>query len=148
MKTSTFCVGVFFVKKNKKIITTSFQEALYQVQNKQFGSSSSQKPSIKHRKCSCNLILINPILERIQTCKWGFGFQITHFYLYLQKLKLFLVVKSTIIFWFLFMPVVLLGQGNFTGNIESTFQYLNSDSVIGANQPPSKGLLNSYMNVF
>lgn len=41
-----------------------------------------------------------------------------------------------------------VNQGNFTGNIESTFQYLNEDSIIGATQPASKGLLNSYMNVF
>lgn len=41
-----------------------------------------------------------------------------------------------------------LSPGNFTGNIESTFQYLNEDSIIGATQPASKGLLNSYMNVF
>ena len=39
-------------------------------------------------------------------------------------------------------------QGNFTGNIESTFQYLNDDPVINAVQPDSKGLINSYMNVF
>lgn len=41
-----------------------------------------------------------------------------------------------------------LDRGNFTGNIESIFQYLNTDSVIGATQPASKGLLNSYMNVY
>lgn len=41
-----------------------------------------------------------------------------------------------------------LNGGNFTGNIESTFQYLNEDSIIGATQPAEKGLLNSYMNVF
>lgn len=41
-----------------------------------------------------------------------------------------------------------LGQGNLTGNIESTFQYLTEDSIIGASQPAQKGLLNSYMNVF
>jgi len=44
-----------------------------------------------------------------------------------------------------------LGQSNFgtfTGNIEATFQYLNPDSTIGATQPDSKGLLNSYANVF
>ncbi len=43
------------------------------------------------------------------------------------------------------------GQGNnasITGNIESTFQYLRADSLIGANLPPEKGLLNSYMNAF
>lgn len=39
-------------------------------------------------------------------------------------------------------------QGSFSGNIESYFQYLNNDSVIGANQPAEKSLLNTYMNVF
>lgn len=34
------------------------------------------------------------------------------------------------------------------GNLETTFQYLNEDSLIGANQPDSRGLMNSYMNVF
>ncbi len=38
--------------------------------------------------------------------------------------------------------------GTITGNAESVFQYLNEDTLIGANQPASKGLLNSYMNVF
>jgi hypothetical protein len=41
-----------------------------------------------------------------------------------------------------------LSNSNLTGNIESTFQYLREDSLIGANLPPEKGLLNSYMNVF
>lgn len=44
-----------------------------------------------------------------------------------------------------------LGQssfGTFTGNMEATFQYLNADSLIGATQPASRGLLNSYANVF
>ncbi len=41
-----------------------------------------------------------------------------------------------------------LSPGNFSGNMESTFQYLNTDSVIGAYQPDSKALVNSYMNVF
>lgn len=35
-----------------------------------------------------------------------------------------------------------------TGNMETTFQYLNEDTLIGANRPASVGLLNSYMNVF
>ena len=39
-------------------------------------------------------------------------------------------------------------NANITGNIESTFQYLRADSLIGANLPPQKGLLNSYMNAF
>lgn len=38
--------------------------------------------------------------------------------------------------------------GTFTGNIETTFQYLREDSIIGADQPAEKGLMNSYMNVF
>ncbi len=37
---------------------------------------------------------------------------------------------------------------NITGNMESTFQFLNEDTLIGANRPASVGLLNSYMNVF
>ena len=45
-----------------------------------------------------------------------------------------------------------LGQsvsgGNFSGNMEATFQYLRADTLIDATQPDSKGLLNSYMNVF
>jgi hypothetical protein len=48
----------------------------------------------------------------------------------------------------LFTGQCFWSQGNFTGNIESTFQYLNDDPVINAIQPPSKGLVNSYMNVF
>lgn len=39
-------------------------------------------------------------------------------------------------------------KASITGNIESTFQYLKADSLIGANLPPEKGLLNSYMNAF
>lgn len=39
-------------------------------------------------------------------------------------------------------------ETNITGNLETTFQYLNADSLIGAAQPVSKGLMNSYMNVF
>lgn len=41
-----------------------------------------------------------------------------------------------------------LNNGTFTGNIETTFQYLKSDSLIDANQPESKGLLSTYANVF
>lgn len=44
-----------------------------------------------------------------------------------------------------------LGQsslGSITGNMEATFQYMNTDSLIGAVQPTEKGLLNSYMNAF
>jgi hypothetical protein len=46
------------------------------------------------------------------------------------------------------LPFAQINTGNFTGNVESTFQYLNTDSLIGATQPDSKGLLNTYMNVF
>lgn len=41
-----------------------------------------------------------------------------------------------------------INSGTFTGNMETTFQYLNDDTLIGANQPAQKGLMNSYMNVF
>jgi hypothetical protein len=56
--------------------------------------------------------------------------------------------KTVILSALFLLPNVLFSQGNFTGNAESIFQYLNSDTIISANQPPSKGLLNSYMNVF
>ena len=36
---------------------------------------------------------------------------------------------------------------NVTGNIESNFQYLTTDSLIGAIQPLQKGVLNSYTNI-
>ncbi len=49
---------------------------------------------------------------------------------------------------FLLGATFLFGQGTISGNAESTFQYLNEDTIIGANQPPTKGLINSYMNVF
>lgn len=42
----------------------------------------------------------------------------------------------------------IFDRGNFTGNLETNFQYLNKDTLIGADQPPSKALLNSYMNVY
>ncbi len=46
------------------------------------------------------------------------------------------------------LPFFVFGQGNVSGNMESIFQYLNDDPIIGANQPPEKGLMNSYMNAF
>ena len=48
----------------------------------------------------------------------------------------------------LFFNFSIFAQGSLTGNIESTFQYLNADSIIDAKQPAEKGLINSYMNVF
>lgn len=39
-------------------------------------------------------------------------------------------------------------KGTLNGNIESTFQYLQADSIIGATLPPEKGLINTYMNAF
>jgi hypothetical protein len=59
-----------------------------------------------------------------------------------MKIKLFLLAP------FFLGASFLFAQGTISGNAESTFQYLNEDSIIGANQPPSKGLINSYMNVF
>lgn len=60
--------------------------------------------------------------------------------------------KLTIVGLCLLLTASAWSQGNnggtLTGNMESTFQYLNEDTVINANQPPEKGLLNSYMNVF
>ncbi|MDB3906544.1 DUF6029 family protein [Crocinitomicaceae bacterium] len=59
--------------------------------------------------------------------------------------------KLTIVGLFALLSTGAMSQGNngtITGNMESIFQYLNEDSVINANQPPEKGLLNSYINVF
>ena len=59
--------------------------------------------------------------------------------------------KSTIYLLIFLGPFLGFSQvtpGNFTGNLETTFQYLNEDSLIGASQPSEKGLLNSYMNIF
>lgn len=39
-------------------------------------------------------------------------------------------------------------KGSLTGNIESVFQYLREDTLIGAQLPPEKGLINTYMNAF
>ncbi len=38
-------------------------------------------------------------------------------------------------------------QGDISGNIETIFQYLNEDTLIGAIQPPEKALINSYANI-
>lgn len=51
----------------------------------------------------------------------------------------------------LFLCNALVAQNTgatITGNMETTFQYLNEDTLIGANRPASVGLVNSYMNVF
>lgn len=39
-------------------------------------------------------------------------------------------------------------QLSIKGNVESTFQYLNEDSLIGAQQPAEKALINSYANIY
>lgn len=39
-------------------------------------------------------------------------------------------------------------QLSIKGNVESTFQYLNKDSLIGAIQPAEKALINSYANIY
>tara|TARA_B100001287_G_scaffold89347_1_gene74886 strand:- start:848 stop:2515 length:1668 start_codon:yes stop_codon:yes gene_type:complete len=57
-------------------------------------------------------------------------------------------LKNLLLAPFLLGASFLLSQGSVSGNAESTFQYLNEDTIIGANQPPSKALINSYMNVF
>lgn len=42
---------------------------------------------------------------------------------------------------------VSLAQGSLSGNLETVYQYLVSDTAIGALQPDEKSLINSYMNV-
>tara|TARA_B100000508_G_scaffold141092_1_gene146479 strand:+ start:157395 stop:158297 length:903 start_codon:yes stop_codon:yes gene_type:complete len=41
----------------------------------------------------------------------------------------------------------LHAQGSISGNLETTYQYLVSDSAIGALQPDEESLVNSYMNI-
>ena len=43
----------------------------------------------------------------------------------------------------LFITFLSFAQGSLTGNIESTFQYLNADSIIDAKQPAEKGQIRS-----
>ncbi len=62
-----------------------------------------------------------------------------------MKLQIKLSIVAFSFFTFGFGQVNL---GSVSGNIESTFQYLNKDSLIDADQPESKGLLNSYANIF
>ena len=61
------------------------------------------------------------------------------------------MIKNIFFSFSIFTSFIVYNQSNnanITGNIESTFQYLRADSLIGANLPPQKGLLNSYMNAF
>lgn len=62
--------------------------------------------------------------------------------------KLAIVGLSSLLTTVVFSQNNTNNGGTISGNMESTFQYLNEDSLIGANQPAEKGLLNSYMNVF
>ncbi len=48
---------------------------------------------------------------------------------------------------FLFIGINAMSQGSISGNMESNFQYLNSDEKINAIQPDEKALLNTYFNV-
>lgn len=62
-----------------------------------------------------------------------------------------MVKKVAIISLFAVLNTCVWAQNNagvVTGNIESIFQYLNEDTLIDANQPAEKGLINSYVNVF
>ncbi|MGV6862420.1 MAG: DUF6029 family protein [Putridiphycobacter sp.] len=55
-----------------------------------------------------------------------------------------------VLFATLLLGSISYGQNfgpNVTGNTENTFQYLNSDSIIGAVQPPQKSTFNSYTYV-
>jgi len=58
---------------------------------------------------------------------------------------------KTLLLIFSFITLVSFGQKEdltITGNIESIFQYLNEDTLIGATQPDQKALINTYMNVY
>ena len=46
-----------------------------------------------------------------------------------------------------FVHIYSIGQGSVSGNIESIYQYLVTDTLIGADQPAEKSLVNSYANI-
>lgn len=48
---------------------------------------------------------------------------------------------------FLLFSQFSTAQGSITGNIETTYQYLLDDTLIGAIQPKEESLINTYMNV-
>lgn len=53
------------------------------------------------------------------------------------------IILPLLLLFFTTAQAQLLGP-NITGNVETTFQYLNEDTLIGAQQPPEKTVLNSY----
>ena len=59
-----------------------------------------------------------------------------------MKIRKILFISS-----FLVLGLNVMSQGSISGNMESTFQYLNTDEKIDAVQPDEKALLNSYINV-
>jgi len=59
-----------------------------------------------------------------------------------------LIALSLVVSPFLWSQDNNANAPSITGNMETTFQYLNEDTLIDANRPASVGLLNSYMNVF
>ncbi len=59
--------------------------------------------------------------------------------------KIYLVSLLSIVHFSIFSQEE---KGTLTGNIESTFQYLRADTLIGATLPAEKGLINTYMNAF
>jgi hypothetical protein len=58
------------------------------------------------------------------------------------------LILFSISFLFFFVAFSQNNQGNFTGNVESIFQYLNKDTIIDAKEPAEKSLINTYINVF
>lgn len=58
-----------------------------------------------------------------------------------MQVKKYLLIPS------IFFSTFIFSQGDISGNIETIFQYLNEDTLIGAVQPPEKALVNSYANI-
>lgn len=52
-----------------------------------------------------------------------------------------------LVFLFFLIPGWGISQGTISGNIETIYQYLVTDTLIGANQPDEKSLVNSYANI-
>lgn len=52
-----------------------------------------------------------------------------------------------ILYVFICSSSFVYSQGSISGNVETIYQYLNEDTLIGANQPDEKSLINSYANI-
>lgn len=56
-------------------------------------------------------------------------------------------LKTLFLFSSLLISLHAFSQGTISGNVETVYQYLLTDSLIGSTQPPEKSLINSFANI-